>query len=442
MTRSSALLVSCRRKVGPKATSAVAGRPTSCGFSRREVTGRRIAQPYGESRFSVDHPELPRRSTRWQPGTSNLVTRLASTARWALSSDKSEAQLMRRLALLLALALAATGAPEFVRAQTSSHPAPVPLNTTLPANLSARSQSTPSISSTDQRRVDLARSALLQKHDCAGAASLLDVVSTGGRTTVDWLDLRARVYDCAAISTSSNAAKETQLEHAIALWTRLARLRGGSADEYALATDRSALERAREATAQERRSAARQRFQVAAVPIIAPSDRPAPLRSSPPSDLPGLPELSASMSGTSAYRVWDGGSPGAGNYHDQTQTTNTKLSGCTFSISVSVSGPSWIYTAPHGTQFRMGNFDESWTGSLSDVDPDSVTVVLSGPQFEPRGSVLTFKSKGKPFEFTTTEDNGLRNNDEALNVNVSIGSDLTPLVPRFRTLVQRCSGPH
>ncbi len=47
MTGSSALLVSCRRNVGPEVASAVAGSPAPCGFSRREETRQRIVRPYG-----------------------------------------------------------------------------------------------------------------------------------------------------------------------------------------------------------------------------------------------------------------------------------------------------------------------------------------------------------------------------------------------------------
>jgi hypothetical protein len=53
MSRFSGISVAHCRSVGPEATNAATGRPTPCGFSRREVTWRRIAQPYGESRLKL-----------------------------------------------------------------------------------------------------------------------------------------------------------------------------------------------------------------------------------------------------------------------------------------------------------------------------------------------------------------------------------------------------
>ena len=49
MSRFSGISVAHRRNVGPEAACAVTARPAMGGFCRREVTGRRIARPYGES---------------------------------------------------------------------------------------------------------------------------------------------------------------------------------------------------------------------------------------------------------------------------------------------------------------------------------------------------------------------------------------------------------
>ena len=51
MSRFSGISVAHRRNVGPEAACAVTARPSMGGFSRREVTGRRIVRPYGESRL-------------------------------------------------------------------------------------------------------------------------------------------------------------------------------------------------------------------------------------------------------------------------------------------------------------------------------------------------------------------------------------------------------
>ena len=64
MRRPPALAVSWHRNVGPETASAVARGPAPCEFSRKEVTGRRIAPPSGESQLitlgdtyiSADHP--------------------------------------------------------------------------------------------------------------------------------------------------------------------------------------------------------------------------------------------------------------------------------------------------------------------------------------------------------------------------------------------------
>ena len=121
-----------------------------------------------------------------------------------------------------------------MRAQSSSRGMVVPTAPPAPATAPPAPPSTPApqptprptatpqaFSAADQQQMELARYAFAQRHDCAAAASALDAVSANGRKTIAWLDIRARVYDCAARAAPSASAAVAAYDNAIALWTRL-----------------------------------------------------------------------------------------------------------------------------------------------------------------------------------------------------------------------------
>lgn len=103
-------------------------------------------------------------------------------------------------------------------------------------------------------------------------------------------------------------------------------------------------------------------------------------------------------------------------------TTSIQVSGCAFSISQHWDG--------------AGHVDETWTGSLNEIDP--ATVIAPTDVYESKYWGFGFASKlGEAFDYQGYDFKGGMDTQHRLFV--AVERDPTSLVTPFRTLIERCS---
>ncbi len=145
-----------------------------------------------------------------------------------------------------------------------------------------------------------------------------------------------------------------------------------------------------------------------------------------PTATPGLSaaDISYALSGSFAFRWWNGGAVGKGDYFDVSETTTVGFSECTFSISWSE-----VLNGSH--------FDHLWTGSLGNIEPASIRTTMIDTA-EPPHAAIGFSSKSG--DLTFSYQGAIQSEIGQNKVLFYTKTDPSALIEPFRALIRSCAG--